>query len=184
MRISCENGEGSGVSMATVRMAPSSRRFQQRAQAVQVHGFVQAVVDGFVHQRMIGNAHLAGEIFGAGRLIGKDRGHQIVGAHALDGRRHLAPARVARDGQRARSVPAPARGEHGRGQQRLREHVFHRCRLQESKTISSGKECCSPSEIRMPLSVAAACSSKLNERQKRLRSARPQARLMRAPKGA
>ena len=36
----------------------------------------------------------------------------------------------------------------------------------------------------MPLSVAAACSSKLNVRQKRLRSASPQARLMRAPKGA
>jgi hypothetical protein len=32
-------------------------------------------------------------------------------------------------------------------------------------------------------SVAAACSSKLNLRQKRLRSARPQARLMRLPKG-
>ena len=32
-------------------------------------------------------------------------------------------------------------------------------------------------------SVAAACSSKLNERQKRLRSARPQARLMRLPNG-
>ena len=36
----------------------------------------------------------------------------------------------------------------------------------------------------MPLSVAAACSSKLNERQKRLRSANPHARLMRAPNGA
>ncbi len=53
-----------------------------------------------------------------------------------------------------------------------------------SKTISSGNECCSPSEMTMPLSVAAACSSKLNERQKRLRSASPQARLMRAPNGA
>ena len=35
-----------------------------------------------------------------------------------------------------------------------------------------------------PLSVAAACNSKLKERQKRLRSARPQALLIRAPKGA
>src|ERR1035441_10232931 len=35
-----------------------------------------------------------------------------------------------------------------------------------------------------PLSVAAACNSKLNERQKRLRSASPQALLMRPPKGA
>ena len=36
----------------------------------------------------------------------------------------------------------------------------------------------------MPLSVAAACSSKLKPRQKRLRRARPQALLMRPPKGA
>ena len=36
----------------------------------------------------------------------------------------------------------------------------------------------------MPSSVAEACSSKLKERQKRLRRASPQARLMRAPKGA
>ena len=35
----------------------------------------------------------------------------------------------------------------------------------------------------MPLSVAAACSSRLNERQNFLRSARPHARLMRAPNG-
>ena len=35
----------------------------------------------------------------------------------------------------------------------------------------------------MPLSVAAACSSKLKDRQKRLRSASPHALLMRAPKG-
>src|SRR6266849_2629955 len=52
------------------------------------------------------------------------------------------------------------------------------------KTSANGKLCCSLSEMFSPLSVAAACSSKLNERQKRLRSARPQALLMRAPNGA
>jgi hypothetical protein len=36
----------------------------------------------------------------------------------------------------------------------------------------------------MPLSVAAACSSTLKVRQNFLRSANPQARLMRAPNGA
>ena len=49
---------------------------------------------------------------------------------------------------------------------------------------SSGKLCCSASEMTIPLSVAAACSSKLNERQNRLRSASPHARLIRAPNGA
>jgi len=53
-----------------------------------------------------------------------------------------------------------------------------------ANTESSGKLCCSPSEMTRPSSVAAACSSKLKVTQKRLRSARPQARLMRPPKGA
>src|ERR1043166_935764 len=52
------------------------------------------------------------------------------------------------------------------------------------KTSSRGNECCVPSEITIASSVAAACSSKLNERQKRFRSAKPQARLIRLPKGA
>src|SRR5579862_482163 len=52
------------------------------------------------------------------------------------------------------------------------------CGFKNSKTNSSGKACCSVSEILIPLSVAAACSSKLNERQKRFRSASPQARLI------
>src|SRR5215813_12816333 len=51
-------------------------------------------------------------------------------------------------------------------------------------TSSSGNECCVPSEITIASSVAAACSSKLNERQKRFRNAKPQARLIRLPKGA
>ena len=73
-------------------------------------------------------------------------------------------------------VPAPARAEHRRRQHRLLEHLLHRlpcCR--NRKTSPSGKLCCSASAMLMPSSVAAACSSKLNDRQKRLRSARPQA---------
>ena len=67
---------------------------QQPAQASEIHRFIEAVVDGLLHQRMIGNAHLAREIFGTRRLVGEDSGHQVVGAHALDGRRHLAPAGI------------------------------------------------------------------------------------------
>ena len=66
-----------------------------------------------------------------------------------------------------------------------RQHVFHGVGLSGiRRRVSSGKACCSLSERTMPLSVAAACSSKLKVRQKRLRSASPQARLMREPKGA
>jgi hypothetical protein len=53
-----------------------------------------------------------------------------------------------------------------------------------SNTSMSGKLWVCPSESTMPSSVAAACSSKLKLRQKRLRRARPQARLMRPPNGA
>ena len=56
--------------------------------------------------------------------------------------------------------------------------------VRKRKTSPSGKLCCSPSEMFSPFSVAAACNSKLNARQKRLRSARPQALLMRLPNGA
>ncbi len=52
------------------------------------------------------------------------------------------------------------------------------------KTSPSGKLCCSASAIFSPLSVAAACNSKLNPTQKRLRNASPQALLMRPPNGA
>ena len=56
--------------------------------------------------------------------------------------------------------------------------------FRKENTLSSGKLCVSPREMTMPSSVAAACSSKSNVTQNRLRSARPQARLMAAPKGA
>ncbi len=51
-------------------------------------------------------------------------------------------------------------------------------------TRVSGKLCWGPSERTTVSSSAAACSSKSNETQNRLRSARPSARLMRPPKGA
>ena len=48
-------------------------------------------------------------------------------------------------------------------------------------TSASGKLWCGPSEMTTASSLAAACNSKLNDVQKRLRSARPSARLTRPP---
>ena len=62
-----------------------------------------------------------------------------------------------------------------------RERTLFECRYRA--TSSSGKLWLVESESTIASSVAAACSSKLNLRQKRLRSASPQARLMRLPKG-
>ena len=50
-------------------------------------------------------------------------------------------------------------------------------------TSSRSKLCVSPSDSTMASSVAAACNSKLNRRQNRLRRAKPQARLIRPPRG-
>ena len=92
---------------------------------------MQTVGDGFVHQRMVGNADLAGQILGAGRLIGKNCREQIVRPHALDRRRHFVPAVEAQHRERSRRIPAPARSEHRRGQQSLCQHVLDRRRPQE-----------------------------------------------------
>jgi hypothetical protein len=51
-------------------------------------------------------------------------------------------------------------------------------------TLSSGKLCCGPSDSKIALSLAAACSSKSNVTQNRLRNASPNARFTRAPNGA
>ena len=109
---------------------------------------------------------------------------QIVGAHALNLRRNLLAALKAQQGQSAVRVPAPARGEDRRCQHGLLEDRLTVSGCRKWKTSASGKLCCSASAILRPSSVAAACNSKLNERQKRLRSASPQALLMRPPKGA
>ena len=51
-------------------------------------------------------------------------------------------------------------------------------------TASSGKLCCGPRDSKIALSLAAACSSKSNVTQNRLRSASPNARFTRDPNGA
>ena len=98
---------------------------------------------------------------------------------------HAAAALVAEQRQRTGRVPAPAVGEEAA----RRGAAWTRSSLRRSgrtiaNTLSSGKLCCSPSEMTMPSSVAAACSSKSKVTQKRLRSASPQARLIRPPNGA
>ena len=124
MRISCENGDGSGVSIATVFSAPRADVLDELLQAVEIHRLVQAVLDRLVDERMIGNADVADDVLLAGGLIRKHRGQQIVGAHALNLRRHFPPAGEAQDGERARRVPSPAHFEHRRRQHRLRQHLF------------------------------------------------------------
>src|ERR1019366_8384259 len=90
--------------------------------------------------------------------------------------RSIVSARLAFQRHRAPNIGAVSRAS------RRTSSTVSECR--NSNTVSSGNACCSLSEITIPLSVAAACSSKLKVRQNRLRSASPHARLMREPNGA
>ena len=135
--------------------------------------------DRLAHQRMIGDLALAGEVLGAGDLVGEDRGEQVLGVHALKLRRHLLAAAEARQRERDRRRPSASACRTSARRAAPGSAPRARCSNADSaRTSSSGKLCAVGSESTMASSVAAACSSKLNLRQKRLRSARPQARLM------
>ena len=95
---------------------------------VDVHRIVQCVGNRLLHQRMLGDLARPAEVLGAGDLVGKHRGHEILGLHALDVRRDLGAAAKARHRERDVRIPAPAHVEHGRVEQGLGEHVAHRLR--------------------------------------------------------
>ncbi len=81
-------------------------------EAVDVHGLVQAVVHGLADERVVGDLERAGEVLLAADLRREDGGQQVVGAHALDRRRHLAGAGLKRGTARAR--PASQRQRAGK----------------------------------------------------------------------
>ena len=62
-------------------------------QALDVHGLVQAVVHRLADQHMVGDRDRAGGVLLAGGQGREHRRHQVVGLHALDGRRVLGPPR-------------------------------------------------------------------------------------------
>src|SRR6266403_2847196 len=68
---------------------------------------------------MIGDGDVTRNVFLASKRFWKNGGQQIVGTHALDLRRNFFPTAKAKQGQRAPSIPAPARGEEWRSQHGL-----------------------------------------------------------------
>ena len=102
---------------------------QHLGQAREVHRFGEAVADRLAHQHVVGDADRAGEVLAARGRVGEARREQIVRAHPLKLRCDLLAAAHPQDRERARRVPAPARGEHRRGEQRLRQRRFHAGRL-------------------------------------------------------
>jgi hypothetical protein len=68
---------------------------------------------------VVGDLARPGEVFGAGELLGKDRGDEVLGVHPGERRRHLLAAAKARHRERHPGDPAPAGREHRRVQERL-----------------------------------------------------------------
>ena len=158
---------------------------QQRPEPIDVHRLVQAVVQRLLDQRMIGNLARAGRDFprrrsGPGNstaMRSSEAMRWICGGVRLPPMlRRMASEMLAFQRQRAVNI-----GESSIAWISVSSTVLL---LRKRATLSSSKLCVSPSDSTMASSVAAACSSKLNVRQNFLRSARPKARLMRAPNGA
>ena len=96
---------------------------------------MQAVVERLRDQRMVGHLALADEVLGAGDLVGEDRRQQVLGLHALQLRRDLLAAAEARQRERGGRVPAPARAEHRRVEQRLDQHVARAVGVQVARDV-------------------------------------------------
>jgi hypothetical protein len=95
---------------------------QQGQPGVAVHGLVQAVVEGLLDQRVVGNLPLADDVLQA-RSGREHRGDQVLAAHALQLRRHLAPPGSAAGPARSRRSSASARRT-GRVEQGLHQHLL------------------------------------------------------------
>ncbi len=89
-----------------MRISPASMPHSSRSSPVDVHRLVEAVGDRLADQRMIGDLALAGQVLGAGDLVGKDRREQILGIHARELRRHLLAAAKARQATVPRRRPS------------------------------------------------------------------------------
>ena len=104
-------------------------------EAVDVHRLVHAVIDGLADDGVVGDLDGAGLVLLAADELREDRRHQVVGAHALDLRRDLLALALAEDGERAGGVPAPARAEHRRDEQRLLDGLLDPLRLYEVEHV-------------------------------------------------
>jgi hypothetical protein len=157
---------------------------QHVAEAVDVHPVAHAVgsvsctsgwsgVDGTVHVLLAGGG------------VGEDGGEQVFGAHAEEVGGHGAAGVAAEEREAADGGPAPAGAEQGGvGDDGLGEHALGGGGGDEVEDVGEGEAVVGPREMTRPSSVAAACSSKLKLAQNRLRRVRPQARLIRPPRGA
>ena len=99
---------------------------QHIPEAYNVHGLCEAVPHRLEDQRMVRYLHVARQgIVLAGHLSREYRSSKVVGAHALDGRRHFATPGVPKERQRPGGVPPPSCAEEGGLQDGLGQHALH-----------------------------------------------------------
>ena len=71
---------------------------------------------------MIRHHPIARDVFQAGQLVRENRREQIFGFHSLQWRGDFLSTTLTGQGERARGVPTPADGKHGRIQKRLHKN--------------------------------------------------------------
>ena len=99
-------------------------------QPVDVHQFMQAILQYLVNQRVIRDFTFTLYIFEAGKLIREYQRNQVFGIITLKWRRDFFAATKTRYGERDVSYPAPASREHGGIQQCLHQDMLNAVRLQ------------------------------------------------------
>ena len=107
-------------------------------QAVHVHRLVEAVVAGLAHEGVVGEGEGLVEVLLATDLGGEDGGHEVVAAHALEEGGYALAVALTGDGERARGVPAPARGEEGDVEDRLLDERGGVARIHPGKGLGEG----------------------------------------------
>ena len=119
-----EDWDGTGVSTARQRIAPSLMPRRIFDEAFEVHGFLQDILHHLVDEGMVGNLDVADDGLEAGSGLGKDGGHEVFGAGALDLRGDAFALGEAQQLEAAAGGPAPAVLEDGRRDRGLLEQFL------------------------------------------------------------
>ena len=112
---------------------------EQSNQPINVHRLRQTIFNRLPHEWMVRDFAVACDVFETGELIGKHTRDEVLSLHALQRRGNFASAPLAREGQSARRVPAPADRKHRRVQQRLHQKVADRLAVEITKDFIERK---------------------------------------------
>ena len=167
-RISCANTRRLGrVARHALDRAVARSRSSTARRPVDVHRLVQAVAHRLAHQRVVGHLDAARRrgCPGSAACAGKTAASRSSARMRCSGGGTRLPPRQRSSASDARRRSSASASRTSAPAARPGSAAPRRSlgRARSSKTVSSGKLCCGPSESTMPSSVAAACSSKSND---------------------